>query len=56
MQRRNCLQSRGWACLVKAPVGVSLGQTNSSVSSMGMVLKLQSETSLIQRQLCDSLS
>ena len=54
IQRKNCLQSRGWGCLVKAPAGVSAGQTNSSVSSMGMVLKLQSGTSLIQRQVWDS--
>ena len=41
--------------MVKAPEGVSRGHANSSVSSMGMVLKLHSETSEIQRQLWDSL-
>ena len=50
MQRKNCLQSRGWGCLVNAPAAVSVGHTNSSVSSIGMELKLHSGTSLIQRQ------
>lgn len=50
IQRKNCLQSKGFTCLVKAPAGESKGQLNSSVSSIGIVLKLQSGTSLIHKQ------
>ena len=50
MQRKNCLQSSGWACLVKVPWAVPSGHTNSSFSSMTMELLAQSETSLIHRQ------
>lgn len=50
IQRKNCLQSKGWACLVKVPCAVPSGHENSSFSSIRMELLAQSETSLIHRQ------